>query len=410
MYTRISKCRISGSTNLLTVLNLGDQAYTGIFPASRDEAIPRGPLEAVWCPDSGLLQLAHSFDPVQMYGENYGYRSGLNRSMVRHLGEIVDFLTRRVDLAPGDLVLDIGSNDCTLLNAYKQPGLRRLGIDPTGIKFKQYYPPDVMLVADFFSRKNFVSAAGSAKAKIITSISMFYDLEDPTAFAREVHDCLDDKGVWHFEQSYMPSMLRMNSYDTVCHEHVSYYSLMAIQNILDAANLEIVDVKMNAVNGGSFAVTASKRGAGFSPNTPIIQWLLAEELRIGLHTPKPFRDFEWRVFEHRKSLLSLVRALNAAGKKVFGYGASTKGNVMLQFCGFTPQDIPCIADVNPDKFGHFTPGTGIPIVPEDHARSLKPDYFLVLPWHFKHGIIEREAEFLASGGHMIFPMPEIEII
>lgn len=410
MHNRINKCRISGSTNLVTVLSLGEQAFTGIFPASSDEAVPTGPLEVVWCPESGLLQLAHSFDLGQMYGDNYGYRSGLNKSMVRHLGSIVNFLSRLVPLAENDLVLDIGSNDSTLLKAYTQPKLRRLGIDPTGSKFKSFYPPDIMLVPDFFSRKNFVSAVGNAKAKIITSISMFYDLEDPVAFAREVHDCLDDQGIWHFEQSYMPSMLRMNSYDTVCHEHISYYSLMTIKKILDAADLRIVDVKMNAVNGGSFAVSACKKGSGHVANTPVIQWLLAEELRIGLHTPKPFRDFEARVFDHRKSLLDLIRALNAAGKKVLGYGASTKGNVMLQFCGFTPDDIPCIADVNPDKFGHFTPGTKIPIVSEEEARAQKPDYFLVLPWHFKHGIIERESEFLASGGHMIFPMPEIEII
>ena len=398
------------SRNLVSVLNLGEQAFTGIFPKSAATDVPIGPLELLWCPDSGLLQLAHQFDLGAMYGENYGYRSGLNQSMVRHLTSKTRHLSRLVGLQSGDLVLDIGSNDGTLLKSYPVAGLRRLGIDPTGVKFHHMYPKDIQLVPDFFSRKNFVKIVGDARAQLITSIAMFYDLESPIAFVREIHDCLDDRGVWHFEQSYMPSMLRTNSYDTVCHEHIEYYSLGAVEKILAAAEMEIVDVGMNAVNGGSFAVTAARKGSGRRRNLSVIEWLLETESRMGLHTPKPFRDFEERVFEHRRSLSSLVRSLNADGKKVFGYGASTKGNVLLQFCGFTAADIPCIADVNPDKYGCVTPGTHIPIVSEEDAKAQKPDYLLVLPWHFKAGIIEREAEFLAGGGHLIFPMPEIEIV
>jgi hypothetical protein len=410
MPNRINKCRITGSRNLVSVLSLGQQAFTGIFPRRADQTVPFGSLELLWCPDSNLLQLAESFDPVSMYGESYGYRSGLNGSMIRHLAFKADHLTRLADLHSGDLVLDIGSNDATLLKSYKLPDLHRVGIDPTGTKFQQFYPPEVQLVPDFFSRRNFIDAVGPAKAKLITSIAMFYDLEDPIAFARDVHDCLDDRGIWHFEQSYMPSMLRMNSYDTVCHEHIEYYSLSSVLKVLDAADMEVVDVAMNAVNGGSFAVSAARKGGPHRRNLPVIQWLLNDEARIGLHTPKPFRDFEERVFQHRRSLTTLIKSLNAAGKKVFGYGASTKGNVILQFCGLTAEDIPCIADVNPDKFGCVTPGSHIPIVSEQEARARKPDYFLVLPWHFKAGILEREAEFLAGDGHLIFPMPEIEIV
>jgi hypothetical protein len=410
MSRRIEHCRISDSRNLVSVLNLGEQAFTGIFPNSASEQIPLGPLELVWCPESNLLQLAHQFELGAMYGDSYGYRSGLNRSMVNHLTSKSRHLTRMIDLQPGDLILDIGSNDGTMLKSYTTPGLRRLGIDPTGSKFKDFYPPDIQLVSDFFSRKAFASAAGHRKARLITSIAMFYDLEHPIEFAREIHDCLEEKGIWHFEQSYMPSMLRLNSYDTVCHEHIEYYSLTAVKEILDAADMEILDVVMNSVNGGSFAVTAARNGSGYRRNTAVINWLLDTELGLGMHTPRPFRDFEDRVYEHRRSLISLIRSLNKAGKRVLGYGASTKGNVILQFCGLTKDDIPCIADVNPDKFGRVTPGTHIPIVSEEEAHSLSPDYFLVLPWHFKAGIIEREEDFLARGGHLIFPMPEIEIV
>jgi len=409
-YRQIESCRVAKSPNLVSVLDLGKQALTGVFPHSAAEPVTCGPLELVWCPESGLLQLRHSYDPQEMYGENYGYRSGLNQSMVDHLAQKVRYLERLAQPGSGDTVLDIGSNDATTLKAYSVAGLERIGIDPTGRKFASYYPPEVKLVPDFFSASAYQSVA-KRPAKIVTSIAMLYDLEDPVGFARQIASVLAEDGVWHFEQSYMPSMLRLNSYDTICHEHIEYYSLGVIARILQAAELRIVDVVMNNVNGGSFAVTATRAGnRTLHANRPVIDWLLQQEERMGLGTPRPFRDFEERVFRHREDLVRLVRTLVADGKKVLGYGASTKGNVVLQFCGFTASDIAAIAEVNEDKFGRVTPGTHIPIVSEKEARAMRPDYFLVLPWHFKDGIMRREKEYLASGGKMIFPFPEIEIV
>ena len=344
-----------------------------------------------------------------MYGDNYGYRSGLNQSMVNHLTRKVAELEAFADLQPGDAVLDIGSNDATLLKAYSTPGIDRIGIDPTGSKFRKYYPEDIQLVPDFFSERNFRSAT-TKSAKIVTSIAMFYDLDDPIAFAREIEQILAPGGIWHFEQSYMPSMLRMTSYDTVCHEHLEYYSLGVVSRILEAAGMRAIDVKMNAVNGGSFAVTAVRRGDPRQGREVVVDWLLTQEDRMGLCTPRPYRDFEERVFRHRDDLMRLLKSLAADNKKVFGYGASTKGNVVLQFCNITSAEVPFIAEVNPDKFGAFTPGTNIPIISEAEARAMRPDYFLVLPWHFKDNIVQREAEFLNAGGRMIFPFPEIEIV
>jgi C-methyltransferase C-terminal domain/Putative zinc binding domain/Methyltransferase domain len=409
-YKEIDKCRMSGSKNLVSVLNLGHQVLTGVFPKSTSEKITSGPLELVWCPDGGLLQLRHSYDPGEMYGLNYGYRSGLNQSMVNHLTEKVHFLELLADLKPGDRVVDIGSNDATTLKAYATSGIKRIGIDPTGTKFAQYYTDDIKLIPDFFSASLYRSTE-TQPARIITSIAMFYDLDSPVEFAKQIESILADDGIWHFEQSYMPSMLRMNSYDTICHEHLEYYSLGVVKNILEKAGLKIVDVVMNAINGGSFAVTAAKAGnRSITQNLAVIDWLLEQEHRMGLNTPRPYRDFEERVFRHRDDLTRLIRALNADGKKILGYGASTKGNVVLQFCGLTNKDIPAIAEVNTEKFGCFTPGTHIPIIPEQEARAMKPDYFLVLPWHFKDGILRREKEYLTSGGKMIFPFPEIEIV
>ncbi|HTB88469.1 MAG TPA: class I SAM-dependent methyltransferase [Steroidobacteraceae bacterium] len=409
-YREIKHCRVDQSPNLVSVLNLGHQALTGVFPKQSSEPVTVGPLELVWCPSSGLLQLKHSYESSEMYGDNYGYRSGLNQSMVNHLNDKIAYLERVVPLSAGDVVLDIGSNDATTLKAFRASGIRRIGIDPTGTKFAHFYPADITLVPDFFSSSAY-SAVESKKARIVTSIAMFYDLEAPIEFARQIESILADDGIWHFEQSYMPSMLRLNSYDTVCHEHLEYYSLGVVKKILEQAGLRLVDVVMNAINGGSFAVTAAKvTNKSVKTNQPVIDWLLEQEERMGLNTPRPFRDFEERVFRHRDDLTRLIRTLGADGKRILGYGASTKGNVVLQFCGLTAKDIPGIAEINPEKFGCVTPGTHIPIFSEDEAKASNPDYYLVLPWHFKDGIVRREKEFLARGGRMIFPFPTIEIV
>jgi hypothetical protein len=409
MYKEIKECRISGSKNLINVLSLGEQNLTGVFPKSKSEQITKGPLDLVWCPDSGLLQLKQSYSLDEMYGDNYGYRSGLNASMVRHLTNKVAMLEKMVKLDQKDVVIDIGSNDATSLRAY-QSKCRKIGIDPTGKKFIQYYTDGIELVPDFFSAKAVSSIGQGIHARIITSIAMFYDLEEPGTFVKEIAAVLADDGIWHFEQSYMPSMLRTNSYDTICHEHLEFYSFKVVKELLESHGLRVMDVQMNSINGGSFAITACRKNAAYVSNKPIINWMLKQEVDMGLETPKPFRDFEERVFRHRKDLIDLIEALVNDGKKIIGYGASTKGNVLLQFCGITPEHIPYIAEVNEDKFGSYTPGTLIPIISEKEARAMKPDYFLVLPWHFKHNILEREKDFLAQGGKFIFPLPEIEIV
>ena len=409
MYKEIEKCRVSGSKNLIQVLSLGEQYLTGVFPKSPDEIITKGPLDLVWCPDSGLLQMKQSYSLDEMYGDNYGYRSGLNASMVAHLTNKIKTLERLVDLKDTDLVVDIGSNDATSLKAYTKP-CHKVGIDPTGTKFIKYYTNGIELIPDFFSEAVFRAKFKTEKAKIITAIAMFYDLESPVDFVKEIEKILDDEGIWHFEQSYMPSMLRTNSYDTICHEHLEFYSFKVVKNLLEQCGMEVMDVQMNSVNGGSFAVTACKKNASFKRNNAIINWMLQQEDDLGLDTPKPYRDFETRVYKHRKNLLQLIEALIQDGKTIMGYGASTKGNVLLQFCGITSKHIPYIADVNPDKHGSFTPGTHIPIISEQEAHALKPDYFFVLPWHFKNNILSRETAFIETGGKFIFPLPEIEIV
>ncbi len=416
MYKAITQCRICGNQNLVSVLHLGDQVLTGVFPRSENESVTSGPLDLVKCHPRendadccGLLQLRHSYSPGELYGSNYGYRSGLNQTMVAHLHRKVADIISRVPLTTGDLVIDIGSNDSTLLQGYDRSDIDLIGFDPTGVKFLQYYPQHIELVPDFFSSRNVREQFGSRKAKIITSISMFYDLEDPIDFMSQVCDCLADDGVWVFEQSYMPTMLHMKAYDTVCHEHLEYYGLAQIKWMTDRAGLEIIDVELNAVNGGSFSVMVRKvHGASAAVPPVVVDMLDAERVR-GLHTLAPYEQFRQDVFRHRDQLVSFVAAARSEGRTVFGYGASTKGNVILQFCGFSSEDIPCIAEINPDKFGCMTPGTHIPIVSEAAAKSRHPDYLLVFPWHFRDYIVIREAAYLAGGGRLVFPLPDIQV-
>jgi NDP-4-keto-2,6-dideoxyhexose 3-C-methyltransferase len=409
MITETTHCRICGSTELALIVDLGHQALTGVFPKSTSQPITSGPLELVKCANGcGLVQLRQSYDTSEMYGANYGYRSGLNRSMVEHLHELVARVTQTVTLGAGDLVVDIGSNDGTLLGAYDTPAAR-VGIDPSGAKFRQYYKPGIDLIPEFFSAKAIDTHTGGKKAKVISSIAMFYDLESPISFMEQVRDTLADDGIWLFEQSYMPTMLEMTAYDTICHEHLEYYGLSQIKWMTDRVGLQILDVWLNNVNGGSFAVIAGKANGPLSP-TPEAAARIAELLRNEevMTTLAPFKAFETRIFEHRDRLIEFIHGTNRAGQRILGYGASTKGNVILQFCKLTATDIPAIAEVNEDKFGAFTPGTHIPIISEREARASKPDYFLVLPWHFRQAIIERESAYLASGGKLLFPLPAIE--
>jgi hypothetical protein len=408
----IESCRICGNKQLLSILHLGQQSLTGVFPRRRDQQLTSGPLELVKCHGPGtcgLVQLRHSYSSTELYGEHYGYRSSLNRSMVDHLRGKIEALRAVVELDADDVVLDIGSNDGTTLSFYPSK-LTRVGMDPTAARFRRFYPPGVHVIADFFSAERFRQALGDRKAKIVTSIAMFYDLERPLEFVRQVADVLHDEGIWHFEQSYMPLMLSQTAYDTICHEHLEYYGFRQVQWMMERCGLKVVDVELNDVNGGSFAVSVAKAASHFQPRTEAIDRVASEEDRIGLDTLAPLEQFAERVFTHRNELVALLDRLHNEGARVLGYGASTKGNVILQFCGFTTEQLPYIAEVNEDKFGCFTPGTGIPIISEAEARAMKPDYFLVMPWHFRENLIEREGEFLGNGGKMIFPLPAIEVV
>ncbi|MCD9140499.1 class I SAM-dependent methyltransferase [Streptomyces albireticuli] len=408
----ITACRVCANHELLPVLDLGEQALTGVFPARRDEPVPSVPLELVRCSPAGcgLVQLRHTPDPDLMYGEGYGYRSGIRPFMINHLHGKVAALRELVELGPRDLVLDIGSNDSTLLRGYPADGPRLVGMDPTGGKFRELYPPHVELVVDYFSREAFVERFGSARAKVVTSIAMFYDLPDPLRFMRDVHDVLADDGVWMLEQSYMPAMLEADAYDVVCHEHLEYYALRQIEWMAERAGLTVLKAELTDVYGGSLCATLARKGSPYPVDEAGLARIRAREAAAGLDTMAPFDAFARRVRDQRDALVAFLARSREAGMLTLGYGASTKGNVILQYCGLTERDLPCIGEVSEEKAGRFTPGTGIPIVSEEEARSQKPDQLLVLPWIYREGFLERERDFRDRGGKLVFPLPRLSVV
>lgn len=391
------------------MLDFGDLTLTGVFPGSPEEPVASGRVRLVLCQDCGLVQLGDTFPPDQMYGDNYGYRSGLNRSMVHHLERIARSLETRAALVAGDTVLDIGANDGTLLRSYSVPGLTRIGIDPTIAKFKEFYPEDIRAVPAFFSADSF-NEVSKSRARVVTSIAMFYDLEDPVGFARDIGEVLADDGLWYFEQSYMPWMLRTGAYDTICHEHLEYYSLTTIKEILDRAGLALIDAATNAVNGGSISVTAARRTAGTPEPSVYARWLLAQEAADRVHSPESWVEFRQKVLSRQADLLSLLTQLTDSGATVMALGASTKGNVLMMTTPVGPDLVPKVGDVNPYKFGRFLPGTGIPIVSEEEVLADRPDYLLILPWHFRETFMVSLDRYLASGGRLIFPLPDLEVV
>jgi len=409
-------CRVCGSSSLVEAINLGEQYLQGSFVKPGKELPPtrKIPTSVVRCDPTqdekacGLLQMAHSVPSNILYSA-YWYRSGTNKTMRDHLKGIVDNALQLVN-KENAIVLDIGCNDGTLLNYYPK-SFSKFGIDPSDVA--QEIKGDINIIQDIFPSRELNLKCKDIQFDIITSIAMFYDLENPISFAKEIQRLLSPNGLWIFEMSYMPQMLRMNSYDTICHEHLEYYSLSVLEYILKMAEMKLVKVDLNEINGGSIrCYAADKLSSAFQNHESIelIEKLRFEEFGMELDSSKPYRNFQERINVHREELHTLLKKLKSEGKKIHIYGASTKGNTILQWCNLDNSIIDYAADRNPDKYGAKTLGTNIPIISEANSREMNPDYYLVLPWHFKSEFLEREKELLNRGTAMIFPLPTIEII
>ncbi len=412
MIKKINHCRICKNSNLVPILDLGDQYLTSVFPNKEEiKKVKKYPLKLVKCfgneHSCNLVQLAHSVKKNLMYGNNYGYRSGLNISMKNHLKYRVQKINSLVSLKKNDIVIDIGSNDGTTLSFYKKE-FCRIGIDPTIKKFDQYYEPNILKCENFFSFEALQKIIGDKKAKVITSFAMFYDLDEPLKFAQEISKALDPQdGIWVLEQSYLPEMIKNLSFDTICHEHLEYYCLYQIKWIMDLANLKIVDVEFNDVNGGSFAVTVSSNKSKVFKTSKKVSKILKQEKNDGFLDLKIFKKFNKDVSKFKSNLVNFLKKQVTEKKKVFGIGASTKGNVLLQYCKINSKILPKIGEVNSEKFNKFTPGSLIPIIEEESILALNPDLLIILPWHFKNFFLNNPKY---KNFNLLFPLPKIEVI
>lgn len=414
--THRKTCRVCGSPDLTPVIQLGDQFLQGSFVKPSKELPPlrRIPCTLVRCDPTrnetacGLLQMETSVPPEILYAA-YWYRSGTNRTMCDHLKGIAGAAMEMTGLERGT-VLDIGCNDGTLLREYPA-AFRRFGVDPSDVA--QDACDVATVVQDIFPSPELVRALDGAKVDIATSIAMFYDLESPVAFCQAVKSMLAPDGLWVFEMSYMPRMLALSSYDTICHEHLEYYSLAVIENVLRRTDMKVVRIEENDINGGSLRCYATHGSSTryWNPDWQLpLKAMRQAEFDLELDTDKPYRSFQDRINVHRDKLLGVLKDLKRTGKRIHIYGASTKGNTILQWCGIDNKLIDCAADRNPDKHGAMTLGTDIPIVSEEQSRAANPDYYLVLPWHFAEEFIERERAILEHGTAMIFPLPEVKVV
>ncbi len=410
------RCRVCGCSDLTPVIDLGDQYLQGSFlkPPTQNPPDRRVPTRLVRCDVArsenacGLLQLAHSIPPEILYA-NYWYRSGTNETMRRHLAEIVASALA-IAVPAQRRVLDIGCNDGTLLG-HVPDSFERWGIDPSDIAATIALP--VRVINTVFPSDQATHALRGLKFDLVTSVAMFYDLENPVGFARSVHDLLDTDGIWVVEMSYMPLMLAMNSFDTVCHEHLEYYSLAVLNTIMARAGLRVFQVALNWINGGSIRAHVCRADC-FRHDTgqarDLIRRLQVNEFQMQLDTSVPYVAFQSRIEALRAEMTALLARIHADGGSIHVYGASTKGNVLLQWYGIDSTAIPFAADRNPDKVGALTLGTGIRIISEEQSRAMRPDYYLVLPWHFKAEFLSRERETILAGTGMIFPLPAITVV
>ncbi len=409
----IENCRICRAPELVQVIDLGEQYIATHFVTSDSPAFlqSRYPLELVRCTRQGgcgLVQLKHSIDPSALYFD-YGYRSGINQSMRDNLAEITARVESIVALKTGDTVLDIGCNDGTLLCSYQTSGIDKIGIDPSTNVIAHARAKGLEVVNDYFSAASFRQARPDKKARAITSIAMFYDLEHPSDFVREVASILADDGVWVIELSYLPFMLEKNSFDTICHEHLEYYSLETLEWLLEKEAMAVQHVEFNDINGGSVRLFIRHKSAIDRPSDSL-KSAREGERKLALRDEATFKSFRESVDRIRTELRRVLDEAKQRGKSVYLYGASTKGNTILQFCGIDNEMVPKAADRNPEKWGRHTLGTEVEIISEEQARKERPDYFLVMPWHFFNEFKDREKDFLEGGGKFILPLPEVRVV
>jgi 2-polyprenyl-3-methyl-5-hydroxy-6-metoxy-1,4-benzoquinol methylase len=411
---KIHSCRFCGNPSLIPVMDFGGQYLSSIFPKDltyRNE-LTKQELDLVLCEKKdntcGVLQLGHSFDMTKMY-EEYPFTSSTNSSMPKILRDVLDSALEYIDITKDDLVLDIGGNDGTLLSFLQDKNCDLLCIDAAQNVKPVFKSEKFKIVNTYFNEKTFKNATDK-KAKLVFSIAMFYHLYDPIQFSKDVAACMADDGVWVVQMAYLPAMIKTNMYDNIVHEHVGYYATDHMRWVMEKAGLEIFDVTLNDVYGGSYRLFMKKKDCTKYPTTERYRKVLSDEMELGIYAPKTYFDFMKRVEKTKTDLIELCKKIKAEGKKIWIYGASTKGNTILQYCGIGSDLIEAAADSNPFKFDKYIIGSDILIKNEEEMRAVKPDYLLALPYSFIDGFMKREQSLIDGGVKFIIPLPEVEIL
>ena len=404
----IKKCRNCNSKSMVDLFNLGKIRFTGKFPKYK-EKIPHGELNLVMCRSCKLVQLKHIFNMSYLYNKDYGYRTGINSTMSNHVKSVVKKISKIAKLKKGDNVLDIASNDATLLKNYDR-GIKTWGIDPILSKFKKEYKKINYKISNFFNYKLILKKKNKVSFKIITALSVFYDLENPNIFLNGIKNLLHKDGLFYLEFQDLMKIIKHNMFDTICHEHLEYYSVTFINNILKKHKLRIFDHSYNDINGGSSAYLICHMNSKYKTKKNRINKILINEKNFGIEKVSTYKNFKKRIDLLRKKLNSNIQKIADNKKIIHGYAASTKGNVLLQYYNLDNNKIKFISDRNPNKRNLYTPGSNIRIISETESRNLKPDFYLVLAWHFKKEILLRERKIRSKGTKFIFPLPNVQII
>jgi hypothetical protein len=408
-----TNCRGCQARAWTPLFSLGNLALCNQFTVPGEEAV-RAPLDLLLCDPihggCGLVQLRHTTRSDLMYTE-YWAKSGVSGTMRRHLAELVARAEEVAGVKPGDVVLDIGCNDGTTLRAYRTPGITRVGFEPNQLR-EEAREGTTLVIPELFNAGAFASAFGRTRAQVITSLAMFYDVDDPCTFIEGVRACLAPEGVWIIEMHYLPAMLAANGFDAIVHEHVTYYSLQVLTALLGRHGMEVFDLELNAMNGGSFRVyvrhARAAVGHSAAASLRVRRRERAEEAR-GMRQAAVYGRFWRRITRLKQQAQDAIGAAADSGRRVLVYGASTKGNALLQFFELDHRLIALAGDINREKWGRRTPGTGIPIVsPEELARA-RPDYLLVLIWHLLAEVRQQWDGYLADGGRLLVPLPRFRV-
>jgi hypothetical protein len=407
IYSKIKSCRISNDQQLIAIGKLGPLTLTGSFLPSVKSKIPITPVNIVFSKKSLLLQLAHNYKLSRLFGNNYGYRSGLNKTMVKHLKKKAKKLSNFLKLKKNDFILDIGSNDGTFLNSFNK-NINKFGSDPTAKKYKEFYDKNISIIPDLFPNNKILTV--KKKFKLISSIAMFYDLMDPIKFCHEVANLLHSEGIFHVELAYLPDIINKNLYDTFCQEHLTYYSYLSFSYLVDQTPFKIINYERNLINGGSINFNLAFKNSKHKINIIELKKLNDYETRKKIHLVATYKNFFRKIKKDAQKLNLELKDIKAKNKRIYGFGASTKGNVILQMAKINHKLVEGIYDVNSFKFNKYTPGSKILIKDEKEIYKDRPDYLLLLIWHFSDTIKMKIKKFNLKKMKCIIPFPKFKIL